>query len=302
MTRTRIIVLGAAAGGGFPQWNCNCRICALYWQGDARVGARTQSSIAVSGNERDWVLFNCSPDVRSQIINTPALRPQAGARHSPICCTVLTNGDIDHVAGLLSMRESQPFSIFATASILDAIAANPMFAAVNEALVPRRRLSLGDAVALPGGLEMELFAVPGKVPLYLEDEHVEIGAETETTIGVKVSANDKSFFYIPGCAAMPETLAKRIGGAELVLFDGTLWRDDEMIAEGVGQKTGQRMGHMSMSGPDGSMAAFAPLCVKRKVYIHINNTNPVLIEGSAECSAAEQAGWEIASDGMEIVL
>lgn len=295
-------MLGSAAGGGFPQWNCRCSVCALFWQGDARVRERTQSSIAVTGDGEQWVLLNCSPDIRSQILRTPALQPAHGRRHSPIAAALLTNGDIDHVAGLLSLRESQPFAIHATPAILDAIAQNRMFSAVDETLVPRRSVGLGDRVALPGGLEAELFAVPGKVPLYLEEGEVDIGAETDTTIGVKVAHADGHFFYVPGCAALTPDLRERLRGAPLVLFDGTLWEDDEMIREGVGRKTGRRMGHMPISGPDGSLAAFADLDVRRKVYVHINNTNPVLIDASRQRAEAERAGWEIAEDSMEIAL
>lgn len=302
VTQIRIVVLGAAAGGGYPQWNCNCAVCSLFWQGDRRVTQRTQSSIAVTGDDENWVLINCSPDVRSQIMSVGALHPRGALRQSPITGIVLTNGDIDHVAGLLSLRESQPFSLFATRTIMSALADNPMFSAVDKTIVPRHVTELGGVVNLPGGLSAELFAVPGKVPLYLEQGDVVIGAETETTIGLKLSANGASFFYVPGCAALPENLANRLRGAQLVMFDGTLWDDEEMIKAGVGHKTGRRMGHMSMSGPDGSIAALSKLDIERRIFIHINNTNPVLVEGSEQKLAAEQAGWQIAYDGMEIEL
>lgn len=302
MTRARLIVLGSAAGGGYPQWNCRCGVCALYWQGDARVESRTQSSIAVTGDGRNWTLFNCSPDVRQQILATPSLHPQRDKRHSPICAAMLTNGDIDHTAGLLSLREMQPFALYGTQAVLEAVDENRMFSALNPDIVPRHRVGLGEHITLPGGLDVELFTVPGKVPLYLEGDKVDVDAETDTTIGLKISHGARSLFYIPGCARLTPGLRQRLGGSDLLVFDGTLWRDDEMIAAGVGEKTGLRMGHMSMSGPEGSLAAFAGLGIARKVYIHINNTNPALVAGSPERRDAEAAGWEIAHDGMEIKL
>jgi pyrroloquinoline quinone biosynthesis protein B len=145
-----------------------------------------------------------------------------------------------------------------------------------------------------------MFAVPGKVALYLEGAAPVLDGETEDTVGLCISGNGKSFFYIPGCARLTPALADRVRGAELLLFDGTLWRDDEMIAQGVGTKTGQRMGHMSVSGPDGSLAAFADLGIRRKIFIHINNTNPILLDDSPERAFVKEAGWEVGEDGMEV--
>lgn len=302
MTRGRLIVLGSAAGGGFPQWNCRCEVCALFWQGDPRVRARTQSSVAVSASGEKWLLLNCSPDVRAQIMQTSALHPAGTTRGSRIEAVCLTNGDIDHVAGLLSLRENQPFSIFGTGAVLAEIARNQMFAVVDENLVPRRSIELDRPVAMADGLTIEPFAVPGKVPLYLESGEVETGSVTGSTIGLKISTQAAQFYYIPGCADIELALSARLANAPLVLFDGTLWQDDEMIRQGIGSKTGRRMGHVSMSGPDGSIARLAELGIGRKVFIHINNSNPVLIDGSPERREAEAAGWEIAYDGMEIEL
>jgi pyrroloquinoline quinone biosynthesis protein B len=298
----RIIVLGSAAGGGFPQWNCGCDVCALYWQGDPRVCARTQSSVAVTANGETWLVLNCSPDVRMQIMQTRALHPAQTRRGSPIEGVFLTNGDIDHVAGLLSLRESQPFVIYGTDSVLAEITRNQMFAAINESLVPRKRAALDRPVTLADGLTVEPFAVPGKVPLYRESGEVETGSETDSTIGLKISNKDTLFYYIPGCADINPTLRARLENAPLVLFDGTLWQDDEMIRQGIGNKTGRRMGHVSMSGADGAIAGLRDLGIERKVFVHINNTNPALIDGSPERREAETAGWEIAYDGMEIEL
>jgi len=305
-----IRVLGAAAGGGFPQWNCNHPNTRRARGGDPAARQRTQSSIAVSDDGRDWFLFNASPDLRQQIIATPALHPQQGLRHSPIQGAVLTNADVDHVTGLLVMRESQPFTIYATARVLAVLGANSIFNVVNPEFVRRQPLALEQPLRLKRvdgsetGIEIVPFSVPGKVALWLEDVNkgANFGSVEEDTIALEVrdAEGRTRFFYIPGCASMPDTLRERLRGAPLVFFDGTLWVDDEMIREGVGVKTGQRMGHMSNSGPDGVMAAFADLDVKRKVFIHINTTNPILIDDSPERATVNAAGWEVAWDGMHI--
>jgi len=176
---------------------------------------------------------------------------------------------------------------------------------LNADLVKRRTLALGRPVELegpdgPAGITVEMFAVPGKVALYLEGAAPVLDGETEDTVGLRISAGGKSFFYIPGCARLTPALADRIRGAGLLLFDGTLWRDDEMIVQGVGTKTGRRMGHISISGPDGSLAAFAGLGIHRKIFIHINNTNPILLDDSPERAAVIEAGWEVGEDGLEV--
>lgn len=302
-----VIVLGAAAGGGFPQWNCACDQC----QG-AFHSARsfTQSSLAVSADGEHWFLLNASPDLRQQILNTPALhpQPQAGKRHSPVVGAVLTNADVDHVTGLLTLRESHPLAIYASQRVLGVLHANSIFNVLNPQYVQRRPLVLDQPVALclpdgrPAGLTVEAFCVPGKIALWLEDPTAaNYGSVPEDTIALKVSDTDgKSFFYIPGCASLPPELADRLRGAELVFFDGTTYTDDEMITHGLGSKTAARMGHMAMSGPEGSLAAFADLQVARKIYIHINNSNPVWTPGSAARCAVESAGWQVAHDGLEV--
>ncbi|KAB2915807.1 MAG: pyrroloquinoline quinone biosynthesis protein PqqB [Hyphomicrobiaceae bacterium] len=301
-----IKVLGSAAGGGFPQANCNCRNCADVRQGRPGVQARTQSSLAVSQDGRDWVLLNASPDIRQQMSQTPELapRPEDGLRSSPIKAVAVTNGDVDHVAGLLSLREGVPFALYASPTVLDALAANSIFNVLDPKIVPRVAMTTGVQIELAGGLLLEAFAVPGKVALYLEKAAPDLGTRDDDTIGLTISdpTSGARVHYIPGCAEVDAMLAERLRGAQLVLFDGTLYTDQEMIAQGLSSKTGKRMGHISMAGADGSIAAFDRLDVKRRIYVHINNSNPVLRDDSLERAHVERAGWEIAFDGMEIRL
>ena len=297
----RIIVLGSAAGGGYPQWNSACAVGARAWRQDRAARWRTQCSLAISADDERWVLLNASPDLRQQILATPVLHPKAAPRHSPIAAVVLTNGDIDHIAGLLTLRESHRFDLHATGTILDVLAGNPIFDALDPAYVARHRMALDEAIEV-AGLEILAFAVPGKVALYLERGEPVIGGESEDTVGLEIRAGDARFFFVPGCARVTEALAARLEGAPLVFFDGTLWSDDEMVRSGTGAKTGTRMGHMSVSGAEGSLAALSALGVGRKIYIHINNTNPMLLDDSPERAAALRAGWEVAHDGLEVCL
>ncbi len=295
----RAHILGAAAGGGLPQWNCGCENCNL-----ARTGAippQTQSSLAVTANGVDWAILNASPDIRQQLADTPALHP-TGLRDMPLRSVLLTNGDIDHVAGLLTLREMQPFTVHATQGIHDVIAENPIFAALNASVVARNTIRLDEPCEIAPGLSATLFAVPGKVPLYLEGDEVQTDLIGEQTVGVELTAHGRTAYYIPGCAILNDDLRARLTGADTLFFDGTLWRDDEMVRAGLGQKTGKRMGHMSMSGEDGSIAGFADTDIAKKIYVHMNNTNPVLRPNSAEKAEAEAAGWIIGQDGMEITL
>jgi pyrroloquinoline quinone biosynthesis protein B len=293
----RAIVLGAAAGGGLPQWNCGCENCNLARDGS--IPHLTQSSLAVTADGETWALLNASPDLRVQFAGTRALAPRH-PRGTPVGSVLLTNGDIDHVAGLLTLREKQPFDLFATAGIHNVIAANPMLTALDIDLVKRREIGLGVAFALAPDLTAELFPVPGKVPLYLEGDEVRTDLEGEQTVGVELRAPGTRALYVPGCADVSDTLAARLEGADILFFDGTLWHDDEMIAAGLGQKTGRRMGHISMSGPQGSIAGLARFGIGRKIFVHMNNTNPVLRPGSPERTEAEAAGWIIATDGLEV--
>ncbi len=308
MGRLSAFILGAAAGGGFPQWNCNCDVCRLAWAGDPRVKPRTQASIAVTTGpngpsslaDAPFVLINASPDLRQQIIATPALQPR-GLRMSPIAAVVLTGGEVDQTAGLLTLRERGPFGLYGTQGTLSTLAANSIFSVLAADVVPRRAIRPGAAFGLPGGIEVELFLVPGKAPLYLESDNPDLEAETDANVGIELRAHGARLVFIPGAAKLTPAIASRLAAADVVLFDGTLFSDDEMIAAGAGAKTGRRMGHMPVGGPDGTLAALAGLA-RRRILIHINNTNPILIEGSPQRRAVEAAGFEVAEDGMRIEL
>ena len=306
----KALVLGAAAGGAFPQWNSNAAACNRARRGDPAAPARTQASLAVSADGgAHWFLLNASPDLRQQIEHNIALQPNSGLRSTPIAGVVLTGGDVDAIAGLLTLRERQPLSVYGTRKVHDVLASNSVFNVLAADVVKREVISIGQRVGLrlpdgaDSGLTVELFAVPGKVPLYLEQGcGMQPIVQGEDTVGAAVSDGRSTLFYIPGCAAMNSALAERLRGAELVFFDGTLYRDDEMVRAGLGQKTGARMGHMSLSGPQGTLAAFADLNVKRRVLVHINNSNPVLLADSPERAEVEAAGWVVAHDGLEIDL
>jgi pyrroloquinoline quinone biosynthesis protein B len=305
MRRLSAFVLGAAAGGGFPQWNCGCEVCRLAWAGDPSVKPRTQTSLAVTADGLDdldaaFVLINASPDLRQQILDTPALQPR-GLRHSPIAAVVLTGAEVDQTAGLLTLRERGPFALCGTDATLATLAANPIFSVLAPDVVTRRTIRAGEGFALPGGLRAELFLVPGKAPLYLEGDNPALAAETEANVGIEIVCAGKRLVFIPGAAELTPAIAERLRDADVVLFDGTLFTDDEMIAAGTGVKTGRRMGHMPVGGPDGTLAALAGLA-RRRILIHINNTNPILIEDSRERRAVEAAGFEVAEDGMRIEL
>ena len=300
MGRLTAIVLGSAAGGGYPQWNCRCPVCRLAWEGDPRVRKRTQASLAVSADGRRWALLNASPDLRAQLEATSVLQPQGQVRGSPIEAVVLTGAEVDQIAGLLHLRERQPFAIHGTAATLGAIADNPIFAVLARDVVKRHSVDLRQPFEVVG-MEAELFAVPGKVPLYLERGEPQTAQESGANVGVELRSRGARLVFVPGAAAVTPSLMQRLAQADVVMFDGTLFTDDEMMRNGSGSKSGRRMGHMPIDGADGSLAALAGLSARR-IYIHINNTNPVLIEGSPERRRVEAAGFEVAADGMEIAL
>lgn len=262
----------------------------------------TQSSLAVSADGLGWVLLNASPDLRQQLFATPALHP-TGLRDSPVKAVVLTNGDVDHIAGLLTLREKSPFQLFATRATLDVLAANSVFAVLDPELVRPEVITLDQPFEPLPGLVMTPHAVPGKVPLYMEgaETALNLKAMGEQTIGITIEQAGHRVEYVPGCADVPDWLIARLGQSDVLLFDGTIWTDEEMLASGTGSKTGARMGHIAMSGPNGSMERLASLGA-RKLFIHINNTNPALLPDSPARQALLRNGWELAQDGLEITL
>jgi pyrroloquinoline quinone biosynthesis protein B len=266
--------------------------------------------VALSVDRVRWCLLNASPDIREQIEPCPDLHPRQGLRHTPIETVILTNGDIDHTVGLLSMRESQPLRIYSTSRVKEfTLGANSMFGALMMSSAPCvwEEITLWQSWSLRGitghemGLRVEAFPVPSKVPLYAES----VAATTQgDTIGVRLFDQQRGsrLVYIPGAREVDAVIEEMIQGATCLLFDGTCWTDDEMVRLGVSHKTTRSMGHIPISGDEGSLARLAPARVGGKIYIHINNTNPILDEQSEERRQVEAAGWEIAFDGMEFEI
>jgi len=307
----RVVVLGAAAGGGVPQWNCGCAVCRAARTGHPELRS-TQASIAVSRDGDHWFLVNASPDLRQQLTATPQLHPKAGElRQSPISGVILTNGEIDAVAGLLSMREGSPFSIYAHAKVLAILKANSIFNVLSEKNVSRKAIEVDQPFepalpdGSPSGIEVLAFTVPGKSAWYLEGKAHPGGDDgAGDTLGLRVGdrATGRYFYFLAACAGVTDELKSRLAGAPLIFFDGTVWRDDELIKAGLGNKTGQSMGHIAMSGEHGAIEALAQLDIGKKMFLHINNSNPALLPSSPERKMAEAAGWQIPADGTEIVL
>ncbi|ADP72662.1 coenzyme PQQ biosynthesis protein B [Rhodomicrobium vannielii ATCC 17100] len=298
-------VLGSAAGGGFPQWNCNARVSRLAWDDPAL--RRTQSSLAVSPDGERFVIVNTSPDLRTQILDNRELWPRrrGSARNSPIEALFLTNADVDAIAGLLTLRERQRLRLYASEAVLATIGDDRIFDVLALDLVERIAVVPGEKVTPLDGLTFEPFAVPGKIPLYREqpDEVPETGVMSGETIGLRISDREGgTLFYIPGCASINKDLLDRVDGAACLFFDGTVYNDGELRDADVGEKTGRRMGHVPIMGPGGSLNAFAPAKIQRKIYIHINTTNPILDPNSAAAMTVREAGWEIAADGMSFTL
>src|ERR1700716_2556446 len=306
----RVVVLGAAAGGGVPQWNCGCPVCRQA-RSNPELG-RTKASIAVSANGTHWFLINASPDLRQQLTATPQLHPKAGQlRHSPIAGVILTNGEIDAITGLLSMREGSPFTLYGHERVLAILKSNSIFNVLNDKNVRRQPIEVDKAFepslpdGSPSGIEVLPFEVPGKGAWYLEGKaHPAGGYGVGDTLGLRIAdkASGKYFYFLSACARVTDDLKSRLAGAPLIFFDGTVWRDDELVVAGLGNKTGQGMGHISMSGDHGAIESLKGLDIGRKVFLHINNSNPALLHGSDERNAAEHAGWQIPADGMEITL
>ncbi len=303
-----VIVLGAGAGGGFPQWNSAAPGCVRARRGDPAALPRTQASVAISADGDNWFLLNAAPDMRAQLDATPELHPRQSPRHSPIAGVVLAGSEIDAVVGLLTLREAHAFTITATPTIFAHLDANPMFEVLNRALVRRQTISLETPSPLAladgraSGLTVTAFAAPGKTPLYRERAGDRSAMPADGNVGLDISDGSTRLVFLPGCARVDDALRARLHGADALFFDGTLWRDDEMAVAGIAPRTGRDMGHMSVGGPEGVIAQLQGIAIPRRVLIHINNTNPILLSDSPEHEAVRQAGWQVGFDGMRFTL
>jgi pyrroloquinoline quinone biosynthesis protein B len=296
----RAIVLGSGAGGGLPQWNCGCRQCQSARAGDGRISPRGQASLALTGDGVRWLIVNASPDLRSQIITCSALAPAPGERGSPISDVLLTGGEIDQIAGLLTLREGHAFRLHATSEVLGILAANPIFDALAASRVERRVIRPPSHIEV-SGLAVECVALPGKTPLFLERDGSADPGETLALLA-RPLAGGLGVAYVPGCAEITPALRSLLAASDIVMMDGTVFHDDELARTGYGTKSGRRMGHLPIAGDGGTLAALADLAPRRRIYTHVNNTNPVLAADTPERAYLTEAGIELAYDGMEIAL
>ena len=308
----RIEILGSAAGGGFPQWNCNCENCRCIRTGNFRGKSRTQTQVAVSDDGRTWFLLNASPDLRMQIERTPALQPSRAVRDSPITGVLITSADIDQIAGLLSLRELQPFRIYSTASLRHILREdNSVFGMLNR--VPDQvcwtdvKMEVNFPLLTMDGSESgiccEVFSLEKKYPTYVSQERAAMLNPQEASLAAMLTASSgRRIAYMPAVPAITEPLLRLLETADLVLFDGTFWSDDELIRLQGSGATARDMGHVPVSGNDGSLRALAGLQRPRKLFVHVNNTNPMLDESGAAYREVRAAGWEIAEDGWQLNL
>jgi pyrroloquinoline quinone biosynthesis protein B len=264
------------------------------------VRPATQASVAVSGDGENWVVVGASPDLRQQILLTPQLWPNAGARHSPIVGVVLLGGDVDALAGLLTLRERQPFTVYGAPEVLELLRTNRIFGVLDPSVVRLRPVVADEPVDCGAGLRVTLLEMPGKVPLYLESAGA-MGPEPGPNHAACLETNGRRAIVAPACAEITDRVRRQLDDADVVFFDGTLFTDDEMIVAGLGEKTGRRMGHVPGSGPGGTLEGLAGLC-GRRILLHINNSNPILQADSPERLQVEAAGFEVAYDGMEVRL
>ncbi len=303
----RIHILGSAAGGGFPQWNCNCDNCRGLRSGSVRAKSRTQSSIALTGNEEDWVLFNASPDIRAQLESFPALQPGRSRRDTAIRAILLVDAQIDHTTGLLLLREhTEAWDVYCTAAVKEDLSSGfPIFnilahfRGVNWHEIGTEELEF----TMPQAPGLAFTAVPLKseAPPYSPHRHNTVPGDN---IGVRVRdlSSGKSLVYAPGLGQIDPHIETYMREADCLLVDGTLWTDDEMIRGGFSNKRGAEMGHLDQSGDGGILELLGRLKHPRKILIHVNNTNPILDEDSAQRALLAEAGIEVAEDGMEIRL
>ncbi|HVY06344.1 MAG TPA: pyrroloquinoline quinone biosynthesis protein PqqB [Burkholderiales bacterium] len=303
----RIRVLGAAAGGGFPQWNCNCRNCDGVRKGTLRAMPRTQSSIAVTGDGINWILFNASPDLLTQYKNFPELQPGRAIRDTAIRSVVLMDAQIDHTTGLLMLREGRPLEIYCTDMAREDLSTgNPLFkilghyCGVNWHKIPTGR---GESFGILGAEQLQFTAVPLKSNAPPYSPHRDKPVEGDN-IGMRIAdpATGKVVFYAPGLGEIEPHLTPFLEEADVLMIDGTFWTDDEMIGMGLSKKRARDIGHLAQSGEGGMMEVLKPLKAGRKILIHINNTNPILDEDSKERRQLADAGIEVAFDGMDVKL
>ncbi|WP_313037458.1 pyrroloquinoline quinone biosynthesis protein PqqB [Stutzerimonas nitrititolerans] len=301
-----IQILGSAAGGGFPQWNCNCTNCAGLRAGTLRGQARTQSSIAISDNGVDWILCNASPDIRAQLEAFPALQPARKPRDTAIGAIILLDSQIDHTTGLLTLREGCPHEVWCTEMVhQDLTTGFPLFNMLEHwnGGLKWNPIALDGSFVIPACPNLVITPIPlrSSAPPYSphrNDPHpgdnIGLFIEDRRTGG--------KLFYAPGLGQVSEALLGTMRGADCLLVDGTLWRDDEMRVREVGDKLGSEMGHLSQSGPGGMIEVLDGLPAARKILIHINNTNPILDQDSPERAMLDEHGIEVAFDGMSIEL
>jgi len=310
----RVKILGSAAGGAFPQWNCACPNCRSLRAGTFHGKARTQAQLAISEDSEHWFLLGASPDLRAQIEFAPELHPRPGdngRRHSPICGAVLLNADIDHILGLLLMRELQPLHIYASNSVRQIIEDNPMFVMLRRVegqlswspISPNEWFSLFKPSQTKPLLRCRPLSLGTHFPAYVSAKRISQLDSKEASLGTVVENScGKRLAFMPAVPRITDELLFELEGADVLLFDGTFWSDDELIRiQGSGQ-TAQQMGHVPVSSPGGSLAQLAHLRRPRKIYVHINNTNPMLNEDSPEYRQVRNAGWEIAEDGWQFEL
>jgi pyrroloquinoline quinone biosynthesis protein B len=296
----RLRVLGSAAGGGFPQWNCACPNCTEVRAGSPRLQARTQDALAIEAAPGAWFLVNASPDVHRQIEACPALQPRSG-RATPIRGAILLNGDLDHTLGLFSLRENTPLTLYATRTVHEGLARNVMVRTLQRfpGQLTQIVLELGRPYALEGtGVTITAEALPGKVPKHLEG----IGAPSpEDNVGLWIhDTGTGRRAAIATAAGAGGPWVRRLDGLDVCFCDGTFWSSDELVALGLGTARAADMAHLPVGGPDGALSVLAGVTARRRIFTHINNTNPILALGSPERCAVEDAGWEVAEDGLEI--
>ena len=306
----RIKILGSAAGGGFPQWNCNCRNCGSFRAGTFSGKSRAQTQVAVSSDGHVWFLLNTSPDLRNLIEATPALHPQNAGRDSPIAGVLLTSGDIDQIAGLLSLRELQPFPIYCTPSIRRILQEdNSMFAMLNRVPghVSWTDISCDGSFSLQGqrgvGIDCSVFSLGSRFPAYVSPDRSLALKQGDALLGVIASSSSgRRMAYMPAVPDVDDSLLEQLEETDLLLFDGTFWSDDELIRVQGSGSTAREMGHIPVSGAEGSLRKLAGLLRPRKIFVHINNTNPMLDETGPEYAQVRGAGWEVAEDGWSLDL